>query len=501
MSSPRLDASAKMPLHLLFCWCMAWSFAFAGIAEAQSVLEGPQYQAVLQRHYSRTNQPESERPFLVMDWFPSAMSVEFSSVTKSGLLHSGVYIHNRSVRGTGTQQLSSNRQDDIAAWLSYLPKTPDPLPPQEQWLIVSCEEKNQWTTRIYDRADLPFDLLKVYDLLGLRLMTEAPQAVVKFTNSISPRKDVRAIKADAANPWFATMFDGGAQMWDLRTGAEIKVPGMMAGRWAAPKVLASSGMVFISSEEVVRCVNLEDGEILWQKGGKFGSRDASRQVLDMAMMNLGQHLAVVLPKSVEIWSAKTGERERLLCENNSGFGVMASTDWGKHLAVSGSGGVILMFDEWYRQVNTFYAGLGAGFGDSGKRLAQLTNAGSIRSMAMSQDASHVAFITSDGSFKVWTRSQTTPRTIRCRLLPSLERLAHVVWGKQLAVISDHGLVVIYEPGTWKTIGQWRSPGANQTVPGFLAASSQGELLVLNGHSKIYGIEAPKPVAKISMSKP
>ena len=133
---------------------------------------------VIERHWHNP-----ERNLFLSDWFfngttNSAMGCSVENVTNAEVctVYSGSM-----TQSAGLSAISPARLARFQTALRALPPGESVAPPLNRLLIVSFHDGSQWTTRIYDRAHPPdqlVQLVKVAGFRGLRL-ADTDAAVVK----------------------------------------------------------------------------------------------------------------------------------------------------------------------------------------------------------------------------------------------------------------------------------------------------------------------------------
>lgn len=76
--------------------------------------------------------------------------------------------------GTSPRPLSARRLAWIQTLLPTLPPGAATPPALSNLLIVSFWRDGQWTTRLYDRSNLPPQVVQIYQILGISRMDKAP---------------------------------------------------------------------------------------------------------------------------------------------------------------------------------------------------------------------------------------------------------------------------------------------------------------------------------------
>ncbi len=331
--------------------------------------------AVVAQDHVRTakRQPDTE---LLMTWFLDTWFLDGGTrgiqqcwMQDSGLLgdYSGLYTEG-SFRAAGSGRIGKIKNPQLAEvreLLSDLPKEPT-LPPPARMLIVTCQHESKWTTRIYDRADIPEAINRLYALAGARLLTWVP--VIEPEASVARHQNwVYSIAVSPDGKLLASgSRDSTAKIWDITSGkllhtvAEHGRTNVLAvGFSPDSKFMASASddqiiltdcesgqsKSMFRDEYVHRLEFSPNGKVLAAAGGRHTlmlevsepyavSKIPDPAVRSIAFSSDGQLLATgSRDQAVRVWDSKT-RQQRLLLRHDQDISDLDFSPDGKWLAVS-----------------------------------------------------------------------------------------------------------------------------------------------------------------------
>jgi len=311
-------------------------------------LNGPIYSFILQEHRQlgeRFKAGDTNTPILILEWFINERYVQSSRVTKSWLATLADY-GRFGGSGRGGFTLDSAQQEMLIKTINELP-VPPLQPPQDRWLLVSGIRSNRWFTCIYDRADIPASVEKLYEITRGRIEWIVAD-VVTSTNVPGRFQDtwvtsLRAAKkaplAISSSAPAAGRSVNGIQLWDTQNWKEVRIPAIeefTTWPWTAVALTSNGQFVVIGAQYVSRDVERSSGAIRWENKLPDINQGPIKQ---LAFLQDDKRLAVALRNSVEVWDSSNGSKLDVLVTNSPEINLLNASRDGKLLAVGCAGNV------------------------------------------------------------------------------------------------------------------------------------------------------------------
>ena len=364
-------------------------------------------------------------PLLKLSWFLGAQAVFDCEVLANGQAARGLSTPMGDQGGGGGEILNATSLAALAETIASLPPAPRTHPPKERWLLVSGIKSNRWLTRIYDRAEVPPAVERLFEITGAHLEWALPN--VNSTTNI------------AGAPFRSLTWR--TALWNLQAQAEIKLPTAMDGNVSKPFVYASTisadGKTGVCSEQNGNyAFECRSGRILWQK--------PPAKAFHLAIVENDKVLVLAFENSsIEQWDLATGEKLVSLAGNPPGLEAMTASRDGRYLAVCSRNGEIRV---WDLQKN-----------GPPKILADLT---SLSGLEFSPDGRYLAAAGFNyrNTFGIW--DWRAGRKILTRHYwngPRPDPATSLAWspdGHYFAIQPGRQQVVIFDAKSWKPLATW-----------------------------------------------
>ena len=433
--------------------------------------KGTFYDFILQQHHNieeKLKSGDTNTPLLILEWFINDRYVQSCHVSRIGLAIHGDY-GRMNANGRGSFNLDPIEQDLLVKTINKLPVAP-PLPPQNRWLLVSGVRSNRWFTQVYDRADIPVEVEKLFSITRARLPWIVGDAE-SSTNIVGRYADTwvtflqTASKAPIAVSGSAVASgreSNSIQLWDTKDWKEIMIPAVeefTTWPWSTA-VLSSDGQILaIGGDRGARAVALKTGKILWDV--KITFNDDSRVVKQMAVIQNDKLLAVASRKSVELWDLLAGRKLHVLVTDEPEINIMRASRDGKFLAVVSDKKKLQIWDTEGRSVIR----------------KSIDDPRYIHAIEFSPDNKYLAVAGAPykDSFMLWDIKSGEKNMIPARGSQYHDEMGSLAWsadGKFFAATPRNRESLILYARTWKPIARWRGVGGG----GCIAFAHDGILL-------------------------
>ncbi len=426
---------------------------------------------------------DTDAPLLAMDWF-SDHGVYFCRVTQTGRVFSARDV-GHAIQGGGEISSSisfgSTNRALLDAAMNALPASSDKRLRKERQLLVSGVRSNQWFARTYDRANIPVEVERLYELTGAYLGWFIPVVSGKhlahseFGTYYTSAAGITSFSCAREAPVAVSAGLNGIQVWDVERGTVQDVlslkafPTYATEYWTAT-VSPDGGTLVAASNCAVHGVDLRTRKPLWSHGPlEQEGYDGKHLVIGGES---GQFLFAAGAHTLERWDLASGQKLAVLASNQPPI---------VRLEVSRDGRVVLVRFQAHREDDSSASYSAVWEADKDEPACRFEEVGT----GISADGRLIVF--SPFGRRVlalfdWRAGQRHEVPLR---LPYASHGTHSTYwspdGKRLAAYVDSypASIVVYETTAWKPLAQWRcgETGADSEV-GF---DSRGNLLYLRDH--------------------
>lgn len=400
---------------------------------------------------------DTNAPLLAMDWF--SHGEHLCRVSRAGMVFAGRNV-GFAIEGGHQASLDAANKFLLMQAINHLPESLQKSLPQERQLLIAGIRSNQWFECVYDRADVPGEAEKLFEITGAYLEWYIPR-VEGHVLVHSDHGNLRGSQAGISS--FAVAGDAPVavstgvndlQIWDLgkSSGGSIlpldQTP-YRAGSSSLAALSASGGTLIFtgdqgSDEKAIYAFDWRNKELLWEvpRVNLGNTYDADGRVL--AVGNSDHSLYVSETDRIECWDMTNGTRIATLITNQAGTKFLRSSRDGKIL-VAGFGDN--SFWVWRTDKNEpiFY-------------FKEPDGAGSV---AVSPDGSKIALCTrvQNSGLVLWNVETRARKEFPLRTPQGSNVASALFWspdGKWLAarVNTYVSSIVIYDTSYWKPSVQW-----------------------------------------------
>jgi hypothetical protein len=402
---------------------------------------------------------DTNAPLLAMDWLSGPRSDEFCRVSRNGAVMSARNVKNWAIQGGNRRSLDTANMFLLVQAINALPRQSNRSLPPDRQLVIAGTRSNQWFQCIYDRADVPREVERLYQITGAHLEWLIPEVAGRHIvhSGNGPERGSQSLinsfgVAKDAPIAVSTGVDG-LQMWTLNgssAGAALpldKTP-YRADLWSIATLTPDGRIVIFTGEgaegKTIYAYDWQRKDLVWEHnqvdvGNTYEAGDKL-----FAVGNHGRSLFVSLATGVEHWDLATGTKVATLATNQTGV---------KFLRTSGDGNILVV-----------------GFGDNSfivwkadkdEPVFEFTEPESLAGTAVSPDGRKILLSTREnhGRWILWDWQMKTRDEFPLRLPRASLSAPFLYWspdGKWLAANVDTYpySIVIYETATWKPVAHW-----------------------------------------------
>jgi hypothetical protein len=466
--------------------------------------------AQLARFKAQFESDDTNAPLLTMDWLSGPRSDEFCRVSRNGTVMSARDVRNWAIQGGHRASLDTANRFLLVQAINGLPLQSKPSLPQDRQLIVAGIRSNQWFECFYDRADVPWEVERLYEITGAHLEWFIPEVEGRHMvhSDNGPERGSQSVinsfsVAKDAPIAVSTGVDG-LQIWTLSgssAGAILpldKTP-YRTDLWSIAALTPDGRIVIFTGEgtgsKTIYAFAWQKKDLLWEHsqvdvGNTYEAGDKT-----FAVGNHGRSLFVSVANGVEHWDLATGNKVATLATNQTGVKFMR-TSWDGTILVVGFG------DNSFMVWKT----------DKDEPVFEFSEPEPLAGTAVSPDGRKILLSTRENQSKwiLWDSQEKTRDEFPSRLPRASLSAPFMYWspdGKWLAANVDTYpySIVIYETITWKPVAHW--PCGKIMSAARFGFRNDGVFLELMDHD-ISGLDLTKSegatenkAAELNVSKP
>ena len=443
---------------LLFC-LVAFVFVFGVFLPAQGLRRGtPSGYMRRQRELAaRFKAGDTNTPLLTLGWF--SHGVHFCRVQPSAEAISAVDV-GHAIQGGRRVSLDERARQLLLQSINSLPPPPGKSPPVYRQVVVSGIRSNQWFQGVYDRADVPPEVEKLFQITGAYLEWYFPTvegaqiALTDFGHCFTSQASISAFTVASGAPFAVSSGVNGIQVWDLNRRAARPLLFLKTNvlvDFESPLTVATispdGGVVALASPYATFAVDWKAERILWQRGPLDQEGCLTKHLAIGG--SKGEFLFAAGNHVFERWDVATGKTLALLVTNGPTIQCISVSRDGKTI-VAGMNGRACMdmptsFKVWKANEDHSVAGCdesdptGVGLSPDGKEL--------------------VLSVFGEGNLRIWNWRTGGTREVPLRTPYASGNAYSLYWspdGSRLAAYIDTypDSIVVYNTSTWKPLAQW-----------------------------------------------
>ncbi len=444
---------------------------------------------------------DTNAPLLAMDWF-SDHGVYFCRVSQAGNVSSARDVGHAIQGGSGISSrfsLDTTNRPLLEAAINSLPASSVKSLSMERQILVSGIRSNQWFGRVYDRANIPTEVERLYDLTGAYLGWYIPKVEGREIARLHDANFQGGFAAVARDADLAVSFGqwvtNGAyrhppvtEFWKLERGVRQAAP-QFKGISKVPSpgeavVISPDGrVVAVAIYYGLYVIDAGSGQLLWE-AGPLDHDNYCGTVL--AIADKGRALYTSGAHVVERWDLFSGRKLGTLCTNELIVKFLRASQDGSTL-VAGFGN--------FNASPTSFA-----IWESGKDEPALWfSSPHGASVGVSPDGQTLVLCHwPEKRFEIWNWKKGERSQVPLRV-PYASGSAYAMhWspdGKRLAAYVDTypDSVIIYETSGWKPLAQWTCGQIGSHCEFFV--KQDGRLLqIMGGQIRSLDLAAIKSIA-------
>jgi hypothetical protein len=444
------------------------------------------YDRIIEDHFQTLFvKGDTNAPLLAMDWFWGPKTVYECRVSKSGKSYNVRNCIDWALQGEHTAQLDKAHLDLLVHEINNLPPPPTNTPPQERWLVVRGIRHNQWFKNIYDRADVPAEVEKLYTLAGAYLewfivnidakritqLGDGERFLSQLSfNSFSTARDV---------PIAISAGDNGIFVWNLTNGT---VQNLLSDKilpinqqYGNTATISPDGNIIVAASDYgVYGMDLKNRKLLWTSDAL--EHEGGWRIKHLAIGgDHGQFLFAAGTHTLERWDLATGQKLAVLAANQPII---------KYLRVSRDGKIVLAGIDERTSTDSTTSLFKVWNAKDDKPTAQITTPFTT-GVGITPDGQTIVFSGyAQNGFRFWNWKEATTNEIPLRAPYGSSMASELFWSpdktKFVAYVNTRPQsIVVFETLNWKPLGQWKC-GMNMSDAKF-EFSADGRFIELRGN--------------------
>ena len=435
-------------------------------------------------------------PLLELDWFSGPRTVEYCRVSQSGNVSSARNVINWAIQGGHRAQLDQTNLQLLVTTMNSLPSPASETLPKERLLVVQGLRTNQWFEFTYDRANVPKEVEKLFEITGGYLEWFIPIvnghliARTAYGGSSGSQAGIESFRIATAAPIAVSSGVNGIQIWALKKGTATpllfltKDPSLhfqFGHPWDPAAISPDGRIVVCASDYETFAADWKAEKVLWVKNSLVDIESGNCLTKKIAIGgDKGQFLFVGAAYKVERWDLFTGKYLATLATNHVTVQSLEASRDGKIL-VAGfydknplMGGCIQMPDS----VSVWKS-------DDDDLSAQIET-GEHTGVGVSPDGRRIALsICGQRKLLIWNWQTGATNEINFRTpYGSLPQAYSMFWSPDKTRFAAYvdtypASIVIYDALNWKPLAHWKC-GQVMSDAKFDFASD-GEFVELRDH--------------------
>jgi hypothetical protein len=414
------------------------------------------------RFASQFRAGDTNAPLLAMDWF-SDHGVYFCRVSQSGNVRSARDVGHAIQGGSGISSrfsLDSTNRPLLEAAINALPVSSSKSLPKERQILVSGIRSNQWFERVYDRANVPAEVERLYELTDAYLGWFIPKVEgreIGRLHSANFSGSFVAVSTDAAiavsaGQWVtnnAYYYPPMMEVWSLANGGSSAAPALklipeVQSYGNAFAITPDGNTIAVATHYGLYVADWKSGKILWQAGALDHDNYHGKCI---AIGDKGRTLYTAGAHIVERWDLLSGRKLGSLGTNELIV---------KFLKVSQDGSTLVAGFGSFNASATSFGIWESGKDESAVRFSSLHGA----SVGISPDGQTLVLCHwPERKLEIWNWRSGSKTQVPLRVPYASGSAYSMHWspdGKRLAAYVDTypASIIVYETASWKPLAQW-----------------------------------------------
>lgn len=401
-------------------------------------------------------------PLLAMDWF-SDHGVYFCRVSQSGNVYSARDV-GHAIQG-GKRDASrflpgSTNRPLLEAAMDALPASSSNSLPKERQILIGGICSNQWFERVYDRANVPAEVEKLYELTGAYLGWFIPKVegreIARLHNSNFSGAFVTVARdtdlAVSLGQWVtnnAYHYPAVMEFWSLKDGVRQVSPAFkgisqVPSQWEGVVASPDGSAIALANMNGLYVVDGNTGTLLWQTG-PLDHDDFYGTAL--AIGDNGRTLYTSGAHILERWDLHSGRKLATLCTNELNV---------RYLRVSQDGSTLVAGFGKFNAPTTWFALWESGKDEPALRFSSPDGA----NVGISPDGRTLVLCEWPGKkLEIWDWRKGEKSQVPLRVPYASGSAYSIHWspdGTRIAAFVDTypASIIIYDAKSWKPLAQW-----------------------------------------------
>ena len=328
---------------------------------------------------------DTNAPLLSMDWFSGPRADEFCRVNQNGAVTSARNVINWAIQGGHRISLDTANMFLLVRTINGLPLPSNESLPQDRQINIGGIRSNQWFQCVYDRANVPEEVERLYEITGaylewfMPIVGSHPEGVQHGLSQHDPSSFAIARDTPFAISLCANI---GLQIWNVNGGSPSKaaiLDGLpypwknVVNNYANVTTISPDGRVLIyAAGKHLLGVGWKNQKVLWDADQLAFGNLFHAEGKTLALDNRGQSLYLANGTSIEHWNWADGTKLRTLATNNPSIKFL-QTSWDGGFLIAG------FADNSFTVWNT----------DTDEPVSHFIEPGGVDSMAISPDGKQI----------------------------------------------------------------------------------------------------------------
>ncbi len=405
------------------------------------------------RYPLRAGEGDYANTLLQAEWLSGPGTIEYCDVSIAGKVSSARYVINWAVQGSYWATLDPTNLNLLKKLIDSLPQAAPAWVPGERILVVRGLREGKRFEYVYDRTNLPPEVLKLYEVTGVYLKPSELKAGQSSQIGDSSLDDSFVLASKV--PVAVSIGKEGMRVWDIKHQRVQKLIPIESvpynqefGSFAEDHAISPDGKILVTACCWGVCaLDLSTQKILWNRTPPDPNANRRRHVVIGG--SRGQYLFVAGSHRLERWDLRSGKSEAVLLTNEPTISV---------LVLSRNGKVLLAGCNDQDTGESQACSFSIWKVDDAKPCTQV-NKGGLLGAGLSPDGKTVAFC---GYFQtgldLWQWADNKTKAAPLGLPARSLGVTSICWnhnGSRLAVVAfaSPTSIALYETATWRRIAQ------------------------------------------------
>ena len=218
------------------------------------------------RYQARFENGDTNAPLLVMDWF--FRGDHFCRVTQSGAVSSALDV-GYAIEGGHRAKLDAAKRFLLVQLINHLPPSSRRTLPRERQILCCGIRSNQWFQCVYDRADVPPEVERLFEITGAYLEWFIPKVGPDSGHYRASQSMINSFAVADDAPVAVSTGVNGLQIWDVNQSLgsatlPLKKTPCRADLWSIA-TLSPDGktIVFTGEQKAIYAYDRRSQDVIW----------------------------------------------------------------------------------------------------------------------------------------------------------------------------------------------------------------------------------------------